>query len=78
MQFRYKAGRTVPHIAAQVVGEELARIEASGELTPATVVEASRPETAPLHPAFEWDDPTAALGTRLALSVSPAAALMVR
>jgi len=48
-------------VSAEVAGTELDRIyEKNGELKPADVVEESRPETAPLHPIFEWDDKKAA------------------
>jgi len=44
-------------ITAQDAGDELARIHAERDrLTPEVVVEESRPDDAPLHPAFEWDD----------------------
>jgi hypothetical protein len=47
-------------ITAQDAGDELARIQAEhGSLTPQTVVDESRPDDAPLHPAFEWDDSVA-------------------
>lgn len=52
--FRLKAG------LAQVVGEECERLESEGRLTPRNLVEASRPEDAPLHGCFEWDDTAAA------------------
>jgi hypothetical protein len=48
-------------VDVQTAGEELDRIRAEyGTLTPPVVVEESRPEDAPLHPAFEWRDPIAA------------------
>lgn len=48
-------------VDAQTAGEELARIKrVHGLVHPATVVDESRPEDAPLHPAFEWRDPVAA------------------
>lgn len=49
-------------IPAQTDGEELARIceKNGGEMSPKTIVEESRPETAPLHPCFEWDNDAAA------------------
>lgn len=49
-------------IPAQAAGEELARIckEHSGEMSPQVIVEESRPEAAPLHPIFEWNDTVAA------------------
>jgi hypothetical protein len=44
-------------ITAQDAGDELARIQDErGSLTPQAVVDESRPDDAPLHPAFEWDD----------------------
>jgi hypothetical protein len=44
-------------ITAQDAGEELARIHAKRDrLTPQVVVDESRTDDAPLHPAFEWDD----------------------
>lgn len=50
---------------ANVAAKELARIRRSnGALTPESVVDASRPEDAPLHPEFEWDDSVAAEGYR--------------
>lgn len=56
-----------PPVSAQAAGEELARVARAngGHLRPDTVVEESRPAEAPLHPAFEWDDPTAAHAYRV-------------
>ncbi len=48
-------------VSAEAAGTELDRIyEKNGKLKPADVVEESRPEAAPLHPIFEWDDKKAA------------------
>jgi hypothetical protein len=48
-------------VDAQTAGEELDRIrQEHGMLEPGTVVDESRPDEAPLHPAFEWCDPKAA------------------
>lgn len=49
-------------VPAQVAGAELERIrgEEGGVLRPSDVVEAARPEAAPLHPCFTWDDAEAA------------------
>ena len=44
----------------QMVGEQLARIEKRGALTPKAVVDASRRSNAPLHDYFEWRDDVAA------------------
>jgi hypothetical protein len=50
------------NVSAKVAGERIAEIEAAndGHLTPSCVVDDSRPEEAPLHPCFEWDDEVAA------------------
>lgn len=59
-QFSLRRGTTVKGIPAQVVGEELTSIYAEhGKLTGKVVVEAARPESAKLHPVFEWDDEVA-------------------
>lgn len=56
MVYRYRRGNSFG-VPAQVVGDELSRIESrDGGITPEKVVEAARPKQAPLHPAFEWDD----------------------
>lgn len=48
-------------VDADVAGAELGRIKRTyGELTAQAVVDESRPEEAPLHPVFEWDDAVAA------------------
>lgn len=48
-------------VSADVAGIELANIrESHGALTASIVVDASRPDSAPLHPVFEWDDFSAA------------------
>lgn len=53
-------------VTAQTAGEELERIERErGEITPAIVLEESRPEGAPLHSFFEWDNTIAAEKYRL-------------
>lgn len=66
MVYQWKAGSHVA-IKAQVAGEELERIRThnNGRLESADVVEAARPEDAPLHPAFEWDDFKAAEAYRV-------------
>lgn len=54
-------------IDAQVAGEELERLRIfnNGRLEPATVVNASRLPSDPLHSAFEWDDAAAAEAHRV-------------
>ncbi len=52
---------------AALVAAELQRIQGNREtLEPEAVVDASRPEDAPLHPAFTWDDSEAAERWRVA------------
>lgn len=45
---------------AQVAGEMCERMAAEGRLTAKNLVDENRPEDAPLHTAFEWDDAVAA------------------
>jgi hypothetical protein len=60
MGFIFRNGR-YHGLDAAIVGEELTRIyNEHGALSAQVVVDAARPEDAPLHPAFEWDDSTAA------------------
>lgn len=59
MIYKLKSGARLP-VKAQVAGEECERLEAKGMLTPNNLVEASRPDDAPLHKCFEWDDTVAA------------------
>lgn len=48
-------------VSAQAAGEELQRIYTErGRMDAQDIVEESRPESAPLHPCFEWDDAVAA------------------
>lgn len=48
-------------VDAETAGKELDRIyRQHGELDPQDVVDESRPETAPLHGLFEWNDAVAA------------------
>lgn len=60
MVYQYKIAGLFP-VDAQTAGEELHRIyEDKGQLDPADIVDESRPETAPLHTCFEWNDEVAA------------------
>lgn len=65
MVYAYKQARGIP-VPAGVAGSELSRIRAEQGrfFAPAAVVHASRPEDAPLHPVFEWDDRKAAAAHR--------------
>ena len=57
--YKWKTGARL-RVSAQTAGEECARLERMGRLTPPELVDASRPEDAPLHSAFEWNDAIAA------------------
>jgi len=54
--FTWRRGSRVK-LDATIAGLELSRIqEERGKLEAASIVDAARPEDAPLHPAFVWDD----------------------
>lgn len=60
MVYRYKLDGLYP-VTAQTAGEEIERIyHKRGQCDAADVVDESRPESAVLHPCFEWSDPVAA------------------
>ena len=60
MIYQWKIPGLIP-VDAQVAGEELDRIYTDrGRLDVEDVVDESRPESAPLHNCFEWDDAVAA------------------
>ena len=64
-QYRWKINGLFP-VDAQTAGEELARIyDRDGRLTPKSVLDESRDESAPLHSCFEWNDSKAAEAYRL-------------
>ena len=56
----------MPHVPAQVIGEELSRLEEQngGRIDPPSVVKAAKPKKSPLHPCFEWDNNAAAKAYR--------------
>ena len=59
MVYQWKIGslhKTDPAVAADVLG----KLAQDGQLNAEALVEASRPEDAPLHQEFEWDDSVAA------------------
>lgn len=60
MVYKYKLDGLYP-VPAQAAGEEIDRIyHKRGQCDAADVVDESRPESAVLHPCFEWRDPVAA------------------
>lgn len=65
MVFQWREGSRVK-LDPQVAGQELERIRTrDGKIETVTVVDEARPEDAPLHPAFEWDDSVAGEKYRL-------------
>ena len=61
----YRWGQVSYRVPAQVAGDVMERLERKGQLTPVMLVEVSRPQDAPLHGCFEWDDVKAAEGYRV-------------
>lgn len=64
MTFKWKAGARIT-VNAQVAGEMCSEMEKAGALTAQNLVNANRPEEAPLHEAFEWNDTEAAENWRV-------------
>lgn len=61
MRYEFQGPGSPKNTPVEVTVRELDRIkERDGGISPVVVVEESRPEDAPLHPEFEWDDPIAA------------------
>lgn len=61
MQFEYRGPGAPKDIPAEITGSELTRIaQRDGGISPLAVLDESRPDFAPLHSAFEWDDGVAA------------------
>jgi hypothetical protein len=63
--YRYRTGTRIVGVKAADAARELKRLQRLGRLQPPEIVEAARPEEAPLHQAFEWDDGVAAEEFRL-------------
>ena len=59
MQYSFKPGSHIT-VNAQVAGEMCERLAAENRLTARDLLDENRPEDAPLHGAFEWDDSVAA------------------
>lgn len=59
--YEFTRGASAPKgVSAQAIGEVLERLEEKDEMLPKAIVDVARPESSPIHPCFEWDDPTAA------------------
>lgn len=56
----YKFRNFRPNVSAEVAGQVCERLAQENRLTGKALVEESRPEDAPLHRYFEWDDTKAA------------------
>ncbi|MBO5567794.1 MAG: hypothetical protein J6A79_02445 [Clostridia bacterium] len=63
MVYQWKTG-SKHNVDPQIAGEVCAALETVGQLSAANLVEVSRPEDAPLHSEFEWDDTEAAIRWR--------------
>lgn len=59
MVYQWKPGSR-HSVSAQVAGEMCAELEKDGRLNAQTLVDVNRPEDAPLHSCFEWNDSLAA------------------
>lgn len=59
MIYKWKEG-SQHKVSAQIAGEVCEVLEKNGELNAQNLVDVSRPEDAPLHDEFEWDDSIAA------------------
>lgn len=59
MVYSFKTGAHI-RADAQAAGEMCERLAEEGRLTAKNLVEENRPENAPLHGAFEWDNDEAA------------------
>lgn len=59
MIYKWKAGSHIK-ASATAAGEVFEELERTVGLTPANLVEASKPKSAPLHGAFEWNNTKAA------------------
>lgn len=55
MVYEWKSGWSYP-VNPQVAGEMCEELEKNGQLTAKNLVNVNRPEDAPLHSLFEWDD----------------------
>lgn len=58
MIYAYKEGARHT-VSAQIAGETCSALEKEGRLNAQTLVDVSRPDDAPLHEEFEWDDSVA-------------------
>ena len=59
MVYKWKTG-SQHKVSASVAGAEMDRLKEEGRLTASDLVEENRPDDAPLHSEFEWDDSVAA------------------
>lgn len=64
MVYQWKSGAMV-RSDAQTAGEMCQSLADEGRLTAQVLLDANRPEEAPLHQAFDWDDSLAAESWRL-------------
>lgn len=55
MNYSFRKG-SVHKVSADIAGKVCEKLERKGKLTAENLVDVSRPENAPLHKEFEWDD----------------------
>lgn len=77
-KYAWREGSRIGGVKADRAASEFERIRKKhGALKPALIVEEARPEKAPLHPAFEWDDRKAAESFRQQQAATMVRALVV-
>ena len=60
MQVVWKTGYSPKNVSAQTAYDVISGLQEKGKREASDLVDASRPEDAPLHPLFEWNDSVAA------------------
>ena len=65
VKYVYREGARVSGVKPEVAAHELAKIRKVHGKSASAVLDAARPDEAPLHPAFEWDDSVASEQFRL-------------
>lgn len=60
MKVVWKSGYSPKDVSAETAYNVIQDLKKKGNAGPKELVDASRPENAPLHPLFEWDDSIAA------------------
>lgn len=64
-RYSFRSGARIRGVTAEAAARELERIRSRSALTPEAVVTSASDPANPLHPAFDWNDQTAAHEHRL-------------